>query len=472
MVGRKQEIEELVRLYESDESEFVAVYGRRRIGKTYLVRETFAERFAFHHAGLAHEGLRNQLRSFHKSLVEFGCTERTCPKTWFDAFALLEKVVGSAPVGKKVVFIDEMPWLDTPRSGFVSALETFWNGWASARKDVLLIVCGSAASWMVKNLFRNHGGLHNRVTARIRLMPFTLAECEAFVKERGIAMTRRDIAECYMALGGVPYYWRYLDKRFGVAENMDRLFFVPAAPLAEEFKELYASLFRDSLLHRTIVEALSTKKIGMTMNELLAAMKTGPSGKISEALEALESSGFIRRYVGFGAKKKNSVYQLTDNFTLFHFRFLTGAAQGDPSFWSTTASSTMQNVWKGLSFEMLCLAHVEAIRKKLGIMGVHIGLCAWRHSPDDVYPRGAQIDLLIDRSDNVINVCEMKYSSAPYVLTRRTMDDLNARMEIFRSVSRTRKAIHLTLVSPFDIVHNEYWRQLQSTVTLDDLFAF
>ena len=471
MIGRQKEVDELIRMYESDESEFVAVYGRRRVGKTYLIRETFADRFAFRHAGLADEGLKNQLKNFHQSLLEAGCSVKVCPRSWIDAFALLKKTLGEKGTGRKIVFIDEMPWLDTPRSGFVSALEAFWNGWASARKDILLIVCGSAASWMVKNLLRNRGGLHNRVTCRIRLLPFTLGECEAFVKERGLAMTRLDIAECYMALGGIPYYWRYLDKRFGVAENIDRLFFVPSAPLGEEFVELYASLFKNAALHKKVVEALATKKVGMTLAEVAEAIKVGVSGKLTEVLANLEWSGFIRKYAVFGSRKKNAVYQLMDNFTLFHFRFLTGASNGDPHFWTSTVSSPIQHNWRGLSFEMLCLQHGEAIRKALGVGGVHVGMSAWRHVGDAVYPQGAQIDLLIDRSDNVINVCEMKYSAAAYALDKKEADRLVTRMETFRVVSKTKKALHLTLVTPGGVVHNSYWHRIQSTVTLDDLFV-
>lgn len=471
MIGRVEEVEELNKMFDSNESEFVAVYGRRRVGKTYLVRETFDGRFTFQHSGKAKSGKSNQLKQFFKSLRDSGYESKVCPKDWDEAFEALEKVVAGSTVSKKVLFLDELPWMDTPRSDFISALESFWNGWASARKDILLIVCGSAASWMVKNLFRNRGGLHNRVTCRIHLVPFTLCECERFVQERGIVMSRTDIAECYMAIGGIPYYWRYLDKRFGLAQNFDRMFFAENAPLKHEFDELYSSLFSKARLYMRIVSALATKKIGMTLAELISALDTGASGKLSEALETLEQSGFIRKYRAIGNAKKNAVYQLIDEFTLFHFRFLGDNGPADPSYWSTTLSSQAHAVWRGLAFERLCLQHVTQMRAALGVAAVHVEAYAWRHIPDETYPIGAQIDLLLDRSDNVINVCEMKWSSGEYAIDEKTVRGLNTKIETFKAVTKTRKAVHLTFVTSCGLVRNAYWNQVQSEITLDDLFT-
>ena len=313
MVGRKKEIEELNRLYESDESEFIAVYGRRRIGKTYLIRETFADRFAFHHTGLPNASKQKQLAHFKESLNAAGF-KGTTPTDWFKAFRNLQDVVAKSLSRRKVVFIDEMPWMDTAKSDFLTALEVFWNEWASARKDIVLIVCGSAASWMVRNLFRNRGGLHNRVTARICLQPFTLSECEKFAEERGLGMSQTDIAECYMALGGIPYYWRYLARNLSLAQNLDRLCFAIDAPLKGEFDELYSSLFKNAAAYKKVVSTLARKKAGMTRLELFEAMGMSATGKLSETLETLESSGFIRSYLSYGAKKKNTVYQLIDPF--------------------------------------------------------------------------------------------------------------------------------------------------------------
>lgn len=469
MIGRCEEVAQLNRLYDSRESEFVAVYGRRRVGKTYLIREMFEGRFAFVHTGKSEGSLRVQLNHFHQSLTAFSAERLTKPKSWDEAFGLLKKVVVASSESRKVVFIDELPWMDTPRSGFLSALDSFWNEWASARKDILLIVCGSAASWMVKNLFRNRGSLHNRVTARIWLMPFTLGECERYAAERGLEMSRRELAECYMIFGGIPYYWRCLQRGLSLAQNIDRTVFAASAPLRNEFGELYKSLFRSSRLYERVVSVLARKKIGMTRSEIIAAAGAGIAGTLSEVLESLECSGFIRRYRSPGKKARDSVYQLIDGFTLFHFRFLDGATS-DEHFWQTMAPSPARAAWRGLAFERLCLQHVRQIKSALGISGIHVESYAWRHDPDEAVPEGAQIDLLLERSDGVTNVCEMKFCADRYVMDARAESEVSRKLTVFQAVTKTRQALHLTLVTSFGLMRNMHSGRVQSEVTLDDLF--
>jgi len=468
MVGRKKEIENLCRLYESAESEFVAVYGRRRVGKTFLIRETFADRFVFSHTGLPNATKRRQLAHFWKSLACAGY-EGHAPMSWFEAFQALGDVVERSVARRKVVFIDELPWMDTAKSNFLMALEAFWNEWASARKDVLLIVCGSAAAWMVKNLFQNRGGLHNRVTGRIYLQPFTLGECVKFAEERGLTMSSREVAECYMAFGGIPYYWRYLTRGQSLAQNLDRICFAADAPLRNEFEELYASLFKHASGYKKVVTVLARKKIGMTRLELLDALDLGGTGKITEILETLESSGFIRSYRPYGARKKNTVYQLIDPFTLFHFRFLDGQTS-DECFWTTTVSSPAQTAWRGLAFEQLCLLHLRQMREGLGVGAVHVEAYAWSFKGDATYPDGVQIDLILERADNVINICEMKYASGPFAIDKAYEETLRRKITTFVGVSGTRKAVHLTLVTPEGILKNVHAGCVQSEITFDELF--
>lgn len=469
MIGRCEEIAQLNRLYDSRESEFVAVYGRRRVGKTYLVREMFDGRFTFAHTGKSEGSLRVQLHHFHQSLTAFSAARLAKPKSWDDAFGALKKVIAASPESRKVVFIDELPWMDTPRSGFLSALDSFWNEWASVRKDILLIVCGSAASWMVKNLFRNRGGLHNRVTARIWLMPFTLSECERYASERGLEMSRRELAECYMIFGGIPYYWRCLQQGMSLAQNIDRTVFAASAPLRNEFGELYRSLFRSSHLYERVVSVLARKKIGMTRSEIIATAGDGIAGTLSEVLESLECSGFVRRYRSPGKKARDSVYQLIDEFTFFHFRFLDGAIT-DEHFWQTMAQTPVRSAWRGLAFERLCLLHVRQIKAALGISGIHVESYAWRHAPDESVPEGAQIDLLLERSDGVTNVCEMKFCADRYVMDARAESEISRKLTVFQAVTKTRQTLHLTLVTSFGLMRNKHSGRVQSEVTLDDLF--
>ena len=469
MIGRQEEQQELNRLYNSKESEFLALYGRRRVGKTYLVREVFDGHFAFCHTGKSSGGLREQLLHFRKSLERYSDGREAVPKSWDEAFDVLKRVVEASHETRKVVFIDELPWMDTPRSKCLSALESFWNEWASARKDIFLIVCGSAASWMVKNLFRNRGGLHNRVTARICLLPFTLGECEKFAAERSLSMSRGDIAECYMIFGGIPYYWRQLRQGKSLSQNIDAMFFKENAPLKGEFGELYKSLFGKATSYERVVEALAGKKAGMSRSEIVSIVGRGLEGGLTDILETLEVSGFIRRYRSVGKRVRDGIYQLMDNFTLFHLKFLRGATS-DENFWQSTALSHSRAVWRGISFERLCLQHVRQIRMALGVSGVHVESYAWSHAPDENCPVGAQIDLLLDRSDGVINVCEMKYVPEKFLIDAKTEEDIMRKLSVFSSVTHTHKAVHLTMVTPFGILRNAHSGRVQSEIVLDDLF--
>jgi len=471
MIGRESEIRKLEMAYDSDESEFVAVYGRRRVGKTFLVRETFNDRFAFQHAGLAHAGHKRQLARFRQSLAEYGFETTRALADWDAAFDALKHVILKSTSPRKVVFIDEMPWMDTPRSGFITALESFWNSWASARKDIVLIVCGSAASWIVKNLFRNKGGLHNRVTLRIHLNPFSLHECEEFAADKGLHMSRTDLVECYMALGGIPFYWKCLDRRLSLAQNLDAIFFADGAPLRYEFDELYASLFGKSGLYRNIVSALATgRRSGLSRLELCDALKVNGSGKLTQALQVLEQCGFIRFYNQPGTRKKGAIIQLMDALTLFHFRFLAGSTHPDEHAWTLQQNQPALSNWRGLAFERVCLQHLEQIRAALGISGVHLEAYAWTHQPDKLCPHGAQIDLVLDRSDHVVNLCEMKFTRGPFLITKSVASDIRRKLTAYEATEGRNRSLHVTFVTIEGIVHNEYRNLVQSEVMLNDLF--
>lgn len=463
MIGRERERKLLMDAFASKESEFVAVYGRRRVGKTYLVRETFGNDFAFQHTGVKNGFGAVQLSRFRKALVDQGLPG--CPelRNWFDAFDRLKDAIKARGAGRKVVFIDEIPWMGRSDPLFISALENFWNGWASARKDILLVVCGSATSWVLEKLVHNRDGLHNRVTCRIRLDPFTLAECEQYARSRGLDFTRDQIAECYMVLGGVPMYWRFLERGKSVAQNIDDLFFAGAEKLENEFDELYASLFEHPEPYLAIVAALARKKCGMRRDEISKASGVENSGSLTRYLKVLEQCGFVRKFTEIGKKTKGAVHQLVDNFTLFHYRFIEANKANDPHFWSAMLDSRAHSTWAGLAFERLCLQHVDGIKRALGIGGVLANVHSWRNEH-------AQIDLLIDRRDGIVNLCEMKYWSGPYTMTAKDAGDLASKKAAFKEGSKTRKAVHLTMVTSFGVRRNAYADCVQSFVTLDDLF--
>ena len=474
LIGREAEFKVLKNALSSDSSEFIAVYGRRRVGKTYLIRETYDGRFSFYHTGIANASRGVQLERFASSLKKHGLSSGRIPRNWYAAFDMLEEGLSKLPSGKKIVFIDELPWMDSQKSNFVSAIEAFWNGWASARNDIVLVVCGSATSWMTDKLIRARGGLHNRLTHRIKLEPLSLAECERFLAVRGIVATRLQILEYYMAMGGVPYYWNYIEKGKSPAQNIDAMFFAPNGELHGEYDQLYASLFRKPQRHIAIVTALGTKKAGMTREELLAATRLADNGAFGKALAELVECGFVRRYCIPGKKNHDAVFQLIDNFTLFYFRFLADIGEDGGGTWLDKQNTPAINAWRGLSFERVCFAHLEQIKRALGISGVGTRFYAWRSkrtgSALEKDSPGAQIDLLIERADNAVNICEMKYSSGEYEIDGEESRRMLNRRDRFISESGCKGAVYLTFVTTCGVVRNMYWNDIQSEVTLDDLF--
>ena len=470
IIGRKEEQQILHSAAQSENSEFVAVYGRRRVGKTYLIRETFGYKFTFQHTGLAKGNTKEQLFSFAISLRDAGYDDCPIPKSWLEAFSLLSAYLKNSTDEKKIVFLDELPWMDTPRSNFISAFEHFWNGWASARKDIVLIICGSATSWIINKVINDHGGLHNRVTKQIALQPFTLKECEMFAQSKGLEMSRYQLAECYMVFGGIPYYWSLLEKGLSLAQNIDKIIFAKNGKLSNEFNQLYASLFKSPEQYIDIVTALGKKKVGMTREEIIAATDKYSNGALSKVLDELEYCGFIRKYNGFDKKSKQAIYQLIDNYTLFYFKFIQQNENNDEHFWSASIDSAMHRAWSGLAFERLCMAHTQQIKAALGIAGVLSNVYSWRKGADEMSD-GAQIDLLIDRKDQVINLCEMKYSLSEYVIDAEYERKLRNKKSVFIDTTNTRKAVHMTMVTTFGIKANAHSGIVQNEITLEDLFS-
>ena len=470
-VGREKETAALRSVLDSDKSEFVAVYGRRRIGKTLLIRETYGYRFAFEHTGMKGASTKLQLREFGESLKKYGRRKKKGPSDWFEAFRMLgELLEARTEGGKMVVFLDECPWLDTPKSGFASALDHFWNGWATMRKDVVLIICGSAASWVASKIDESTGGLHNRLTMHVYLRPFTLGECDLLAQTRGIVMNRAQTLECYMVFGGVPYYWELLRRDQSLAQNIDRMLFSRGGDLHDEFDHLYTALFRKPEPYLKLIRALATKKAGLTRDELIATTGLTGNGKLSKMLKELEQCDFIRSYSVPGRERNTAIFQLMDNFTLFYFRFLDGAGNVSPDFWTVSEGSQSVRIWCGLAFERVALQHIAQIKRKLGIAGVATRTYEWRHTAETDNETGAQIDLVIERSDRVTNLCEMKYTAAPFEITDEYDAKLRIKRETFISQTGTRNAVHLTMVSANGIRKNANSNDIQSVVTLDDLF--
>lgn len=473
IIGRKAERDELERIYNSDGSKFVAVYGRRRVGKTFLIKEHFKDRLTFWHTGLSPYGrdkkflLRDQLQAFYYSLQDYGLEEATCPKSWLEAFRLLEKLLMQQDDGsRQVVFIDELPWMDTARSRFIPAFEHFWNGWVAKRDNILLIVCGSATSWMEDNLINNKGGLYNRLTHEIKLSPFSLAESEQFFKAKQMNMSHYEVAQVYMVFGGIPHYLDLFEKGLSTPQNIDRILFDKNAKLRNEFDRLFGSLFKNAENHIAVVRLLAKRRNGFTRQEIVQETGIQQGGGVTLILKGLIESDFIMSYIPFGEKRIEK-YRLVDPYCLFYLSFI-DQRQIDPQYWEKNYNSPRLNAWRGYAFEELCFSQIDKIKQKLSIGGVSSTQSSWMVSTDG--KQQMQIDMLIDRADNVINLCEIKFYSAPFTIDKHYDAVLRERVQLLIDKVLRKKTVHLTIIATFGLKANEYSGQIQSVVTLDDLF--
>lgn len=467
IIGRHYEQDVLGECVASDKAEFVAVYGRRRVGKTYLIKQYFQEGFDFYASGIYNISNRDQLESFRTQLEYYSGQTVKKLRNWFDAFnALRQYLSPRMQQGKVIVFIDELPWMDAHKSNFIRALEAFWNMWGADQPNLKLIVCGSATTWMTNKLLGDKGGLHNRVTRRINLHPFTLAETVAYLISQQIEWSRLEILDCYMVMGGTPFYLSMLRRSESLQQNIDRLFFGEDAELRDEYDFLFRSLFKDAVGYKRIIETIAGKVKGLTRKELTEQLKIESNGRLTEILDNLCKCDFLRSYSSFGKKDREVLYQLSDLYCLFYLRFVKDYRGRNPHAW-TEMSAGKRNAWNGYAFEQVCLAHLDKIRQALGIAGVASDASTWQYQG---LSGGGQIDLVIDRADRTVDLCEMKYSDHPYEITKDYAEYLVERRELFRQVTKTTKTLRLTFVTPFGIKPGLHASAANSVVTLDELF--
>lgn len=474
IIGREAEIKELQTLYQSNKPVFAVVYGRRRVGKTFLVRELFDGKLSFYHTGLSPYELKGeklkekQLSNFYFSLLKHGSTLKSAPSDWLEAFnALITLLEEKGDESRQVVFIDELPWMDTPRSGFVTALEHFWNGWGAGRRNLMLIVCGSATSWISDKLLNNQGGLYDRTTDEIKLRPFTIGECESYYKANGIVMSKFDQLQCYMATGGIPYYLSMLQKGKSLSQNIDHLFFTPSAKLSLEFDRLYASLFTNAEDCKKIVRLLSQKRQGFTRKEIQEATKLSDGGGLSATLKALEVSDFITSYVKYDYPKRELYYRLVDFYSKFYLSFLDGKRTTNPRFWQDNLQTPALTAWRGFTFEALCFYHLPQIKQALGISGVQTEAMPWKSRKEK---DGAQIDMVIARADHIVNLCEMKFCDDDFSINASYDKNLRHKLSAFMEETKCKSAPHLTIVTTYGLKFNEYAGRVQNVITMEDLF--
>lgn len=477
IVGRIKEKKQLEKVYHSKEAEFVVVYGRRRVGKTYLIREYFSNKkcLFMQVTGVDKGTLKTQLTKFTEALSQayFNEVALEVPLSWDNAFKLLHKQITDNPKNKHVIFLDELPWLATRRSGLLQTIDYYWNHHWSKLNNVVLIVCGSSASWMIKNIIYDKGGLHNRASCEICLLPFTLSETKYFLEFRNTHLSNRQILSLYMALGGIPFYLKYVEPGLSANQNIQHIIFDDNAPLKDEFNKLFKSLFNDAEVYIELITLLSKNRIGMTRSEIQATAKLSTNGgRLTERLNDLCRAGFITEHVAW-QKQRGEYYKVNDEFCLFYLHWV-GFRKNKrfmKNHWLDQSRSQSYKAWSGYSFEGICFKHADRIVFSLGI---HCGgtIDSWRFIPRKHTENGAQIDLLIDRNDNAITLCEIKCTDKIVTIDKAYAAQLEAKVDIFKQKTQTSKHIFLSLVSASDVKRNPYFDKLiQGIVTLDDLFT-
>jgi hypothetical protein len=474
VIGRVAEKRVLDVVLGSKDPELVAVYGRRRVGKTYLIREYMKPHLALEVVGIHDQSMAVQLANFLMSLRKaFPLVPLVQPRTWLEAFELLRHCL-DLPThikGKRIIFIDEFPWLATRKSGFVAAFENFWNSYASRQRDLAVIVCGSAAAWMIRHVVNARGGLHNRLTRRIRLEPFRLDEVQQYLQYRRIRWDHRQIVLAYMALGGIPHYLNLIQPGQSAAQCIEAECFRPEGMLHNEYRNLYSALFESYATHEAIVKVLATSWIGLTRDQVLAKAQLSSGGGVTKAIEELQLSGFVTETFSLDKKAKGSLLRLSDEFSVFYWHWMHSTSAINS--WLRKSSSRRYEAWCGYAFESICFKHLQAIRSAIGIADVETNAVSWRYiAKTDTDEEGAQIDLLLDRADHCINVCEIKFSDKPYVITKSYAHALERKLRVFRARSGRRQTLFLTMITPHGITPNRYSTELVTNeVILDDLFA-
>ena len=472
MIGRIQEQEILGKIYQSSKPELVAIIGRRRVGKTYLIREFFKDKIDFEMVGLKDGTKEQQLRNFAYSLKEVQkSADLTVPQDWLEAFYQLKthlETLGE-PDRKKVVFIDELPWIATAKSDFLTGFSFFWNSYAS-KSNIVVIICGSATAWMIKKIINNKGGLHNRVTRKILLPPFSLTEMESYFETKNIHFERYQLLQLYMTMGGIPHYLEQVEGGKSAIQNIDEICFHPQGMLRTEFDNLYSSLFTNPERYEAIVTILASTWKGLNRTQIVEKTKLKDGGGLTNLLQELEQSGFITSYVPFNKKKKDTLFRLTDNYSLFYLKFIQPLARNQSNNWQTLSQTQSWKSWSGYAFENICLQHIDKIKTALGISGIHTNQFSFYAKTTETQ-QGTQIDLLIDRQDNAINLCEIKFYNDEFVITKAYADNLEQKKRTFRQLSKTKKQLLITLISTYGVKQNSHSLSLVNNVlVMDDLF--
>ena len=484
IIGRIEEQRVLHKILDSTSAEFLAIFGRRRVGKTYLIKQFFSNKSScyFQITGVKEGSMKEQLHEFtrtiEKTFYSAGISLKE-PSTWMQAFEMLTYAIDQYTKKTKVIlFFDELPWLATKRSRFLQALDYYWNTKWSDNAYIRLIVCGSAASWIIKNIVNNKGGLHNRITAQIRLDAFSIYETKCFLKFRGCVLNDKQLLALYMMIGGIPHYLNQIEKGLSAAQNIDKLCFTKNGMLFHEFNNLIPSLFNDYEVYNELIRLIAKQRYGMERRDILQHSRHASGGRLNQRLMELEEAGFILGFKPYGNKKKGNYYRIIDEYTLFYLHWIEPVAdsiryQSKPrGYWDVLSKSSAWNSWSGYAFEAVCYKHIENIRVALHVP-VTANIGTWRYVPKKgINEVGAQIDLLFDRDDGVVTLCEIKYSESAFEIDKQCAINLRNKVEVYKKRTRTEKQIFVAMVTVNGIKKTMYVDDLiAQQATLEDLLV-
>ncbi|NUX01369.1 AAA family ATPase [Wolbachia endosymbiont of Madathamugadia hiepei] len=485
IIGREKEAAILKNKLHSQSAEFIAVYGRRRVGKTYLIKQFFSKHadILFEQTGLNNGTLQEQLAIFTQVLSNtfYKGARMALPKNWMDALQQLALAIDNNTHENEqvVLFFDELPWLATKKSGFLKALEYFWNTRWTYRKGLILVVCGSAASWMLENIIYTKGGLHNRITARIPLQPFNLRETKEYLRYLGVNLNHQQMLQLYMAMGGIPHYLKEVSKGLSAAQNINVICFQENGLLFDEFDMLFHSLYEEPETYLSIIHAIAKKAKGISRKELIEVTKITEGGYLTTRLRSLEEAGFIGGFLPLSKAKRGVYYRIIDEYVLFYltwikpFREVTKRAIiSDAHYWELAIKKPVWQTWTGQTFEAVCFKHANKIRRKLNIE--HIGvICGdWQYHPEkNSKESGTQVDLVFDREDGCVMLCEIKYSDKPYIVTKEFVEQLKRKETVYREKTKSKKQIFWVLIAANGASENQYLKDtIHHVITLEDLF--
>lgn len=480
---RDKAIKMLNDFFKSKRSEFLAIYGRRRVGKTFLIKNYFIQQKCIFLpiTGIQNGSFLDQRTACCQQIsnIFFNGINITIPDSWLQIFEIINNAINSTSKKKIVVlFFDEFPWLATAKSRLLQALEYYWNQFWSNDKRVKLIICGSLASWIIKNIINNTGGLYNRVTYRLALQPFDLYETECFLKNNGVQLTDQQITSIYMVTGGIPLYLEQIKKGLSANQNIDRVCFSSNGLLTNEIEELFKSLFSNSDIFIKLTREIAKHRYGITKSDLSKILDISQSGRLVERLKELEDAGFIMAFLPYQHREKGMYFRVIDEYTLFYFRWIEPNLRSirrlvkPKGFWLEKAQGNAYKSWCGYAFESICYKHINLIMRKLNLKPSALPF-TWRYAPkkgDNT--NGAQVDLLFDREDDAITLCEIKYTDSPFMVDKEYAQKLRKRIAIFKKKTRTKKQLFLALISANGLTKSMYLEDMVSgMVKLEDLFG-